>query len=581
MKKKPSNKAIVRTRILVLLGVMGFVFGVVLIRLVTLQGLESPRWGRQAAREHERILDTKGERGKIYDRSGQPLAMNVQVPSIFAVPSLMQDPESTARRLAALLGEKSGPLVRRFREGKDFVWVQRKVDPARISSIEPVRSQGIGIVLESQRIYPKHLLLGQTLGFADIDNRGIEGIELEYDPVLQGEERTLTFERDARGKVVFPKGLVYDGAARGKDLYLTIDEVIQYVSERELDRAMEATRAESGTVIVMDPRTAEILALAVRPQFNPNARDPSRPEQWRNRAVTDIYEPGSTFKIVTASAALQEGVVFPEEEIFCENGSMPMAGRPLHDHKPSGWLSFEEVIAHSSNIGTAKVAMRLGANRLERYISKFGFGEKSGVDLPGEIPGMIPPISRRSDRSLAMHAIGQGVGVTPLQMVTAMAAIANGGYLMTPHVTMAIRSDEGRTLKSYAPHIRRRVISPETSRKMIGILEKVVSREGTGERAAIRGYRVAGKTGTAQKVDPLTGRYSRDRFVSSFVGFAPADSPRVVILVVIDEPKGVNWGGSVAAPVFKAIGEEALHHLGVPPVENPEMVLANARFTQE
>jgi cell division protein FtsI (penicillin-binding protein 3) len=571
------GKAREGARLVVLTALILCAFATIVLRLLALQGMSAPHWVRQAAIEHERTIRAEGERGSIFDRNGQPLAVNVEVPSVFAVPSLIEDAGSVARRLAAALGESQTSLLKRLKTGKDFVWVRRKVEPGRLSAIRPMAVQGVGIVMESQRIYPKHALLGQTLGFADVDNRGLEGIERRYDPVLQGERGKLTFERDALGKIVFPKDLSYRSPARGKDLYLTIDEVIQYISERELDRALESTQAAAGTVIVMDPQTGEILSLAVRPRFNPNDRNAHSPDQWRNRAIGDLYEPGSTFKIVVAAAALEEGAVRPEEAIFCENGTMSLPGRSLHDHTPSGWLSFQEVIAKSSNIGTAKVAIRLGADRLSRYIASFGFGERTGIDLPGEITGKIRPLSEWSERSLAMVAIGQEVGVTPIQMISAMGAIANGGYLLTPRVTLKVSDGEGGS-ETFGRSVRKRVISKETSRRMVAILEAVAGRGGTGERAAMADYRVAGKTGTAQKIDPVTRRYAPDRFVSSFVGFAPADDPRLVILVVIDEPKGVSWGGSVAAPVFRAIGEEALHYLGVSPRAQPSMVLARARL---
>jgi len=566
-----------RTRLRILGVAIGFSFGLVIIRLAALQGIEAPHWVRKAAREHERTFEVQGERGKIYDRNGQPLAVNVEVPSVFAVPSLISDPEATARKLASLFQEDRRLLLQRLKTGREFVWIHRKADPERVGAFSLNRTPGLGILMESQRVYPKQLLLGQTLGFADTDNRGLEGVELRYDAQLQGERGRLIFEQDARGLLVFPKNLAYHLPSGGKNIYLTVDERIQYVSERELDRAMESTRAKAGLVITMDPRTGELLSLAVRPQFNPNARDSHLPSQWRNRPITDLYEPGSTFKIVAAAAALEEGAVRPDELIFCENGRMNLAGKTLHDHTPSLWLSFEDVVAKSSNIGIAKVAARLGPDRLMRYISGFGFGEKTGIDLPGEAQGKIRALSEWSERSLATIAIGQEVGVTPIQMISAMAAIANGGLLLTPHVMRLIADEQGQGIYSASPQVRRRVVSEETARKLTRILERVVERGGTGERAAIPGYPVAGKTGTAQKFDPVTGTYSADRFVSSFVGFIPADFPKVVILVLIDEPQGANkFGGSVAAPVFRSIGEEVLQQLGAPPRGRSPVVFARA-----
>lgn len=579
--RKAPNKTTWEPRLIVLIGFITLGFFAVFFRLVTLQGFDGPQWASRAARGHERILEVEGERGRIFDRNGQSLAVNVEVPSIFAAPSLIGDPQDTAQRLAVLLGEKQPSLLKRIQAKKGFVWVRRKIEPAHMDEISQLGLPGIGVVMERQRVYPKRLLLGQTLGFANIDNQGLEGVELKYNQVLQGDRGRIIFQRDARGKLVFPKDFSYRMPASGKDLYLTVDEVIQHVSERELDRAMESTKAKGGTVIVMDPHTGEILSMAVRPEFNPNARDGRYPGQWRNRPITDFYEPGSTFKIFTTAGALEEGVVHLDESIFCENGKLRFAGGVLRDHHPFDWLTFREVFAKSSNIGIAKVAMRLGPERLIRYISAFGFGEKTGIDLPGEVTGKVRPISHWSGRSLAMLSIGQEIGVTPIQIITAMGAIANGGYLMTPSIVRAVQDDDGKTVETYGPSVRRKVITGETALKMKELLEQVVLPGGTGEKAALSGYRVAGKTGTAQKFDPVSKSYATGRFVSSFLGFAPVEDPKVVILVILDEPKGVVWGGAIAAPVFRAIAKDALHYLGIPHHTSPKMVVANASLKMD
>ena len=362
--------------------------------------------------------------------------------------------------------------------------------------------------------------------------------------------------------------------------------MIQYVSERELDRVIEKTNAKGGTVIVMDPWSGEILSMAVRPRFNPNRVGEHRPEEWRNRAITDVYEPGSTLKIITASAALEEKVVTPDEMIDCEEGAYFIGGTVIHDHLPIGVVSFRQVVAKSSNIGTAKIAQRLGEERLASYMRAFGFGEKLGIDLMGESAGLVRDPKQWSKRSLVSIAMGQEIGVTPLQMATAASVVANGGWLMTPHLIKEIKAGrkgpdilqadqksmpqmDRRPAVSSSARTRRRVISEGTAKEMVRILGEVVSKSGTAEQAGIPGYSVAGKTGTAQKIDPATGRYSPDRFVSSFVGFAPAEDPVVTILVIVDEPEGKGWGGTVAAPVFSAIGKEVLHYLKVPPVADP------------
>lgn len=547
-------------------------FLLVSVRLVVLQAFQHAEWSKRAEREHEKNVSIEAERGTIYDRNGMVLAMNVEVPSIYAVPGEIRNSTAVSRKLGPILNLDPRSLAKKLDNEKSFVWLARKIDPAKAEEIRRLQLDGIGFVMESQRFYPKRALFGHLLGFAGLDNRGLEGLELKYDTTLRGEKGWLVLERDAHGKSIFPKDLNYIAPSRGKDLHLTVDEIVQHVSERELDRVVDQTHAKGGTIIVMDPWSGEILAMAVRPRFNPNTVRTHQPSEWRNRAITDAYEPGSTFKIVTAAAALEEKVVDPNEMIDCEEGSYRIFGTVLNDHDPVGIVPFRQVIAKSSNIGTAKVAQRLGEKRLSDYIRAFGFGERLGVDLLGETPGLVRATAQWSKRSLASISIGQEIGVTPLQVITAVSAIANGGWVMTPHLVRQVKEmnlqrvgGEGRVIKESSPQVRRRAVSEGTAREMVRILEGVVSKSGTGGLAAIPGYAVAGKTGTAQKFDPATGRYSSHRFVSSFVGFAPAEDPAVAILVMIDEPEGEAWGGSVAAPVFSAIGREVLHYLKVPP----------------
>ncbi len=551
-------------RLVVLIACFGVLFALVGARLLLLQGIEGSQWERRAAALHERTVPLEPERGTIFDRAGRVLAISVEVPSIYVIPSAISDPAAVSYELAEILGESHRTMLSRIASPKSFVWIARKVEPERAAAVERLGAEGIGQVAESKRFYPKRALLGQAIGFAGIDQHGLEGIEKRFDRHLRGERAWLVLERDAHGRPVSRRGAGYLHPLRGSDIMVTIDELIQYIAERELERAIASTKASAGVIIVMEPRSGEILALAVRPSFNPNAVSFSRPDEWRNRAVTDVYEPGSVFKIVTASAALEEQVVRPEEEIDCEQGSALVGGAELHDHHPLGVLTFKDVIAHSSNICTAKVAMRLGEERLARYISLFGFGEKGGIDLIGEAPGIVHDVEQWSKRSLPTMAIGQEVAVTPLQMATAASVVANGGWLVVPRLIREIRGPEGKGVERFESAIRRRVISPATASAMTEILEGVVT-HGTGKKGAIAGYRVAGKTGTAQKIDRSSGAYSPDRFVSSFVGFLPADDPQATILVVIDEPKGISWGGDVAAPVFRAVGEDLLRYRKVAP----------------
>jgi cell division protein FtsI (penicillin-binding protein 3) len=362
---------------------------------------------------------------------------------------------------------------------------------------------------------------------------------------------------------VFPKKSSNEQSpAPGHQLILTIDEVIQYVVEKELEEAVARAEAKSGTMIVLDPSTGALLASAVSPRFDPNAVSALKPDRWRNRALTDSYEPGSTMKAILAAVAIEERVMKPDTLVFGEQGRMAIGNTMIHDHEKLGWLSFAQVIQKSSNVGAAKAGMALGEQRFYRYLQSFGFGARTEIDLPGEAAGLLKHPREWGGRTLASISMGQEIGVTPMQMVSAVAAIANGGVLMRPYVVSEIRDAQGQTLKEVLPHVKRRVISPETARAVTTILEGVVT-DGTGGKAAIAGFRVAGKTGTAQKIDSRTGRYSASQFVSSFVGYVPANNPRLAMIVVIDEPRGESWGGTVAAPVFNRVGEQVLNYLGV------------------
>jgi cell division protein FtsI (penicillin-binding protein 3) len=566
---RESKARLVWTVILLAVG-----FGVLLSRLVFLQIVNAQDLSSRAERQREKGVDIEAQRGTIFDRRGGVLATNVEVPSLYAVPAMIRDPRATASALSRRLGVDRAAVLERLRSDRSFVWIKRKVDPAAAKGIEKLGLDGLGFLTESQRFYPKRYLLGQVLGFAGIDNQGLEGLERKYDRYLRGEKRTLVLEHDAKGNPIFQKGLDYSGLAPGRDLVLTIDEVIQHVAERELDEAMEKSRAENGSVIVMDPRTGEILAMAVRPAFNPNNLNGYDPDQWRTRTVTDVYEPGSTFKLVVAAAALEENRVDPGDVIFCENGALRVGGAVIHDHLKYGDLTFSQVIQKSSNIGTAKVAMRLGPDTVFQYARKFGFSEKSGIDLLGEVPGVVRDPDEWSGRSLVSVAIGQEVAVTPLQLATAYSAVANGGVLLKPYLVSEIRNPDGGRVAKFEPEVRRRVLRTETARRLTEILEGVVEEGGTAEEALLSDYTVAGKTGTAQKIDPDTGRYSPNQYVTSFVGYAPAEEPRITVLVVLDSPKGEAWGGTVAAPVFRRVAEQTLHYLGVPPRTPKEMVLA-------
>ncbi len=549
-----------RHYILLLLLLSGF--GMVLFRLVTLQVWQAAELSVKADRQHRKTVSLEGARGTILDRHGKVLAMNVEVPSAFGVPTTLDSPTKTARVLAPVLQVRSDELERKLRQARSFVWLARKLDPEQGRRLERLSLDGVGVVMEGRRFYPKGPFLSHVLGFAGMDGEGLEGVEHRYESYLRGEKRMMVLQRDALGRSVFPTDLTERNPTPGHNLTLTIDEVIQYITERELEDAVTRTQAKSGTMIVLEPQTGAVLAMAVSPRFDPNVVSNLSPDRWRNKALADAYEPGSTLKAVVAAAAIEEHVVRPNTMVFGEHGRMTIANTVIHDHEKLGWVSFSQVIQKSSNIGAAKTGMALGEQRLHRYLQTFGFGQKTEIDLPGEGAGLVKRPKDWGRRSVASISMGQEIGVTPLQMVSAIAALANEGVLMKPYVVSEIRGPEGHLLKRVSPQVRRRVVSPETAHTVTKILEGVVT-DGTGGKAAIPGFRVAGKTGTAQKIDPRTGSYSVSRFVTSFAGYVPADNPRLAMIVVIDEPQGDAWGGTVAAPVFSRVGEQVLNYLGV------------------
>jgi len=560
----------------VLLLVMLCGFTAVLFRLVSLQVLQAAELTAKADRQHQKTVSLEGARGTVVDRHGKVLAMNMEVPSVFGIPTALESPAKTARSLSPVLQVRTDELEKKLRQDRSFVWLARKLDPERGHRIERMPMEGIGLVMEGRRFYPKGPLLAHVLGFAGMDGEGLEGIERRYESQLRGEKRVVTLQRDAMGRTVFPKGQAEQVPAAGHGLVLTIDEVIQYIAEKEVEEAVSKARAKSGTVIVLDPQTGAVLALAISPRFDPNSVASLTADRWRNRALTDSYEPGSTMKALVAAAALEEKVMKPNTMLYGENGRMTIANTVIHDHEKLGWMTFSQVIQKSSNIGAAKAGMALGDQRLYRYLQAFGFGQKTEIDLPGEAGGLVKHPREWGRRSLASISMGQEIGVTPIQMVSAVAALANGGVLMKPYVVSEVRDAQGKPIRQILPQVKRRVVSPETARTVTSILEGVVT-DGTGVKAAIPGFRVAGKTGTAQKIDSRTGAYSPTLFVGSFVGFVPADNPRLAMIVVIDEPQGESWGGTIAAPVFRRVGEQVLNYLGVSSSDPVKLAMASSR----
>ena len=573
-----------RGRILVVLLALLLGYSLVALRLVYLQVYQRAELTARAERQQERVLKLEPKRGTIYDRMGRELAVSLDVDSVYGIPSKMENPRKAAQQLSRILQENPGTLERKLDNDKHFVWLSRKVEPWRARKIKELERQDVGLQAESRRFYPKKALAGSLLGFTGTDNEGLEGLERAYDKYLRGTKGWVVAEKDAVGRTVFPggPGYQYQLPKAGHDLILTIDEVIQHIAEKELDGMLVQARAKGGFCIVMDPKTGEVLALAVRTlgrvqqPFNPNEPQYYRPEEWRNRCVTDAFEPGSIFKPFLAVAALEEKVVHPMERIDCSAGKIQVADRVIKDAHENGVLTFTDVIAQSSNVGTIKIALRLGKERFSKYITAFGFGRKTGIDLPGEIAGLAKDHRLWSGVSLASISIGQEIGVTPLQMAAAYCALANGGTLMKPYLVREIVDTDGKEGRKFQPQAAGRVAGEDSCRKVNKMLQRVVD-AGTGDKAKPAGYTAAGKTGTAQKIDQRTHSYSKKDYVSSFVGFVPATAPRLVILVMVDTPQGVIYGGSVAAPVFKAVAEKSLAYLQVPPDDAGGRMLLVAR----
>ncbi len=547
---------------------------VILVRLVHLSVLERPFFQKQSARQSERTITLEARRGTIFDRAGRPLAVSVDAESVYAVPQDVSDPARTAMALARALGlDGSGrkEVLTQLQKNRAFVWVKRKVSPGAARAVHDLQLDGIGFLSESRRYYPKRELASQLLGYVGLDNQGMSGVEYAFEEALKGRKETVVVTTDARRR---PVGHTEKPSTEGLSISLALDESVQHMAERELDRAMAETSSLAGVVVVVQPFTGEVLAMANRPTFNPNRFQSYPPARWKNRAVTDAYEPGSIFKIVTAAAGLQERVVEPHEVLDCGRGAIEIAGVTINDHAVYDKLSFAQAVAKSSDIGMIRVAQRLGREQFARYMREFGFGATTGIELPGESAGLLRPTSRWSAISLASLSFGQEVGVTALQMAMATAAVANGGYLMKPLVVRRIEDKDGRVVKEAKPLAVRRVLQPETVDTLTEILKGVV-REGTGKRAVVPGYVVAGKTGTAQKID-ASGRYSMVDHVASFVGFVPASRPALVILVSLDTPKGAhNEGGDVAAPVFARVAEQALRYLAVPSDDPGRVIFAS------
>ncbi|HSM91986.1 MAG TPA: penicillin-binding protein [Anaeromyxobacteraceae bacterium] len=539
-------------------------FATVLGRAVQLQVVQQDRLASEARDQYLRQLVLKPRRGVVTDRAGVPLAVSADAESVFVDPEAFdRAPSAAVTKLARTLGVDARTLARKAGQKARFAWVKRRVSPAEAAAVRKLAVPGVGLVAESKRYYPKGPLAANLLGVVGDDGNGLEGLERALDEVLRGEPSRVPSLRDGAGKTVLRDAPDPGRSREGARVELTVDQGLQLATEQALSRAVTGSHALSGMAIALEPTTGEVLAIATWPTFNPNAPRPG--EVLKNRAVTDTWEPGSTFKTFAIAGALDRGVLKPNDAIDCGSGELTIGAHTIHDHAAVGWAGPSKILAMSSNIGAARIGARLGRDGLHDVLTSFGFGERTGVGLPAEHRGQIPPF--RSDISVATASFGHGVTATALQITTAMGAIANGGVLVRPRVVKRVVDvASGEVLEEGRPEPVRRVVRAETAatmgRWLAGVIE---SEKGTGRRARLDGWRAGGKTGTAQKADAVSGGYSTDRHFSSFVGFAPLESPRITIGVFIDEPKGEIYGGEVAAPAFRQIAEYALKMLGVPP----------------
>lgn len=531
-------------------------------KLVFLQIIKAGKYEKLAARQRDENITVSSRRGTLTDREGEVLAISEDVTSVYATPYLVKDKDGAARKIAGALGLEEGEVRGRLSERSGFVYLARKADNARAGKVRKMKIEGIGFIEESRRFYPMGKLASQVLGVVDVDNKGQAGLELYYQNILGGKTGKVLLEKDAAGNPIPGSEKQQAQAVDGSDLQITLDKDIQQCMEDALARAMDAYGPKAGTALVMDCNTGDILAMASTPTFDPNNRADVNPASMRNRAITDSYEPGSAMKVVTASAALEEKVVLPQT-VLTVPSELKIADSVFKDAepKPTRQLSFMQIIGESSNIGTIEVARALGADRLDKYLGIFGMGEKTGIDFPGEVPGIVLPRSRWSGTSVATIAIGQGISVTPIQLACALSVIANGGRKVCPHFLKSKVTNTGMKDMGLGG-VGAEIISKLTCREMAGILTQVVSATGTAPKAAVRYYSVAGKTGTAAKV--VKGGGYGGGYMATFVGFAPAERPRLLVMVVLDEPWPI-WGGETAAPTFKDIMTFSLQHLKIPP----------------
>jgi cell division protein FtsI (penicillin-binding protein 3) len=563
---KTDESKMLRFRIRILGSIMYALFFLMAGKAIYYQVFLSEWLADKAVSQYEKVDVFSGKRGNIYDASNRKMAVSIDVVSVGVHPKKIRDVRATIKALSEALHVDRRELIHNLYSTKPFIWIKRQITPKESKLLADLNLPGIVLIPEYSRFYPNKFLGAQVVGFCGLDGKGIEGVEYYYNTQLQGTEDRVKVLKDALGRrFESEKTIVSD--SNGNNLVLTIDGAIQYITEKALEEAVVGFSGKSGMAIVMNPRTGGILALAHYPSYNPNAFREYPKGELRNRALTDPFEPGSTMKIFSVAAAIESGICKPTTVFNCENGAFHVGTNVVHDTHSYGMLTVQDIIKYSSNIGAIKVGQAVGAEILYKNLRNFGFGEKTGIDCAGETPGVLAPYTKWRKIDAGTIAFGQGVSVSAIQLITATSAIANGGILVKPHLVKAVTDANGQVIKKIEPAPVRRAISTETARTVRQMMKEVITTGGTGVNAALEGYAVCGKTGTAQKIE--NGSYARGKYVSSFIGFVPADYPEAVILVVVDEPQKRYYGGTVAAPAFKRIALETLGYLNISPQNIP------------
>ncbi|MFC1596110.1 peptidoglycan D,D-transpeptidase FtsI family protein [Candidatus Margulisiibacteriota bacterium] len=555
-----------RNRLNFFLLLIGLCFLIIIGRLFWLQVIKHEVFSEKAHHQQQRTITLAARRGNIYDSKNELLATSISVKSLYAIPKIMTDKKRLSHKLSGILDVPASKIYKSINNKRYFVWLKRKLSPQQLAQVKKLKNPGLKLLNEEKRFYLYENLASHLLGFTNIDNQGLSGIELAYNKHLSGSPGKFVIQSDLFGREIFSHTRKVQEPKDGKKIYLTIHSFLQYVAERELERAVKKTSANSGCAIILDPYQGDILAMASYPYYNPNYYYKYPRKNRINKAVETVYEPGSTFKSITIAAALNERIVAPDTEIECPY-AIKVGGRTISDsHKhPTEIKTVTEILAESLNTGTAKIALKLGKSKLYQYIKGFGFGQLTGIRLPGESRGILRPENKWSKSDEGIIPFGHSIAVTPVQLISAIGALANNGILYQPNIIKYMESEDGSYLKGFPAKQVRQIITPKIARQVREMMHKVTT-EGTGFYARIYGYNVAGKTGTAQKVNPNGPGYLKHRYISSFVGFLPAKNPKAVILVVIDDPAYGRHSGSVsAAPAFKRIAEETIRYLSIPP----------------